>query len=106
MGYDLANATSFEPYWKLIVANKAILPLLWRKYPNHKYLLPAYFHDPREEIGSNYDTDFANKHWVSKPLFGREGLGVFYSQNFTNSSTFDEFVRTTEENFGRDKMTN
>jgi glutathionylspermidine synthase len=25
-----------------------------------------------------------NKKWVSKPLFGREGLGVFMSTNFSN----------------------
>ena len=54
LGYDLRDTKSFEPYWKLIMANKAILPLLWHKYPNHKYLLPAFFHDPREEYGSSY----------------------------------------------------
>ena len=79
LGHDLGDTISFEPYWKLIMANKAILPLLWNKYPNHKYLLPAYFHDPREELGTEYDKAFADKHWVSKPLFGREGLGIFYS---------------------------
>ena len=39
-------------------------------------------------------------------MFGREGLGVFYSQNYTNSSTFDNFVRTTEDNFGKDFRSN
>jgi len=34
---------------------------------------------------------------VSKPLFGREGIGVFLSDNFTS---FDEFVKVTEDNFG------
>ena len=106
LGDDLGDVKSFEPYWKLIIGNKAILPLLWNKYPNHKYLLPAYFQDPREEIGSDYVNAFAGRHWVSKPMFGREGLGVFYSQNYTNSSTFDNFVRTTEDNFGKDFRTN
>jgi glutathionylspermidine synthase len=27
--YDLAEIRSFEPWWKLIAANKAMLPLLW-----------------------------------------------------------------------------
>jgi glutathionylspermidine synthase len=43
LGYDLGDTRSFEPFWKLILGNKAILPLLWNKYPNHKYLLPAFF---------------------------------------------------------------
>lgn len=29
LGHDLSDLKSFEPFWKLIVANKAILPLLW-----------------------------------------------------------------------------
>jgi glutathionylspermidine synthase len=106
LGYDLGDTMSFEPFWKLIMANKAVLPLLWKKYPNHKYLLPAFFHDPRGEFGSDYKDAFADRHWVSKPLFGREGLGVFYSQNYTNSTSFDKFVSTTEDNFGKDKVTN
>ena len=93
MGHDLGDTITIEPWWKLIIANKAILPYLWKKYPNHKYLLPAYFEDPRSEFEPGvYDQAFKEKHWVSKPLFGREGLGVFYSQNYTNSSTFDAFV--------------
>lgn len=40
--YDLARHKIKEPWWKLIMANKIILPLLWQMYPNHKYLLPAY----------------------------------------------------------------
>lgn len=43
------------------------------------------------------------KSWVSKPLFGREGLGVMVSSNF---SSFDQFAYVTEENFGRNKTTN
>ena len=47
------------------------------------------------------------KNWVSKPIFGREGLGVFFSSNFTKKRApekyqegFDAFVYTTETNFG------
>ena len=36
-------------------------------------------------------------------MFGREGLGVFLSNNFTSH---EEFVRTTESNFGFDNQTN
>ena len=45
--YDLAEIRSFEPWWKLILGNKALLPMLWSEYPNHPNLLPAFFDDPR-----------------------------------------------------------
>ena len=92
--YDWKNLQSFEPFWKLILGNKALLPLLWSMYPNHKNLLPAYYDDPKTEAGA----DFAKtKKWVSKPIFGREGMGVFFSSNF---SSYEEFVHRTENNFG------
>lgn len=34
---------SLEPWWKLVVSSKAMLPLLYDKYPNNPYLLPSYF---------------------------------------------------------------
>lgn len=79
LGHDLADVESFEPFWKIILGNKAILPLLWQMYPNHPNLLPAYFENPKELFGSSFDRAFDGAHWVSKPLFGREGMGVFYS---------------------------
>ena len=30
--YDLSELVSIEPWWKLITANKAVLPLLWDMY--------------------------------------------------------------------------
>jgi len=41
--YDLADIRSFEPWWKLILGNKALLPLLWSMYPGHENLLPSYY---------------------------------------------------------------
>jgi glutathionylspermidine synthase len=43
--YDLENIRSFEPWWKLILGNKALLPLLWNMFPGHKNLLPAFYDD-------------------------------------------------------------
>ena len=100
--YDFRKLRSFEPFWKLILGNKAILPLLWSMYPNHPNLLPAYFDDPSNVQDWTLE-HVLNTEWVSKPLFGREGLGVFESKNF---STFSEFVNTTEYNFGLDNITN
>jgi glutathionylspermidine synthase len=54
-----------EPAWKMLLANKAILPVLWKLYPNHRNLLPAYF-EPQK-----FATDF-----VKKPLLSREGANV------------------------------
>lgn len=48
--YDFEKLRSFEPFWKLVMANKAMLPLLWSMYPNHPNLLPAYFDDPLSEL--------------------------------------------------------
>lgn len=58
-----------EPAWKAILSNKAILPLLWQRHPNHPNLLEAYFEDDpaRSSLGSDY---------ARKPYFSREGANV------------------------------
>ena len=53
-----------EPAWKMILSNKAILPLLWKLFPGHPYLLPAFF---EESILTNY---------AKKPLLSREGANI------------------------------
>lgn len=53
-----------EPYWKMILSNKAILPILWELFPGNKYLLAA---DTKPLTGMDY---------VSKPIFSREGANV------------------------------
>lgn len=60
-------------------------------YPNHKNLLPAYYDNDA------FNPNDQDKKWVSKPIFGREGMGVFFSSNFSN---FQDFVDVTENNFG------
>ncbi len=56
-----------EPAWKMIVANKAILAVLWEMYPNHPYLLPAFMDRRGFAAGSTV---------VAKPLLGREGANI------------------------------
>jgi len=46
--YDFQNLVLIEPPWKLILSNKAILPLLWEMFPNHPNLVPAYYDSPRK----------------------------------------------------------
>jgi len=71
-------------------------------FPNHPNLLPAYYDNPKTMINTtawNYIEINKNTKWVSKPIFGREGQGVFVSSNF---SSYSDFAKTTEQNFGVD----
>ena len=62
----LARSTRvLEPAWKMLLSNKAILPVLWEKFPGHPNLLAASF-----EPGK-FSTDF-----VKKPIYSREGANV------------------------------
>ncbi len=65
----LSDTLWLEPPWKMVLSNKGILPVLWKLYPNHPYLLAASFKPPS-----------ANADWVRKPLLGREGANVTLHQ--------------------------
>lgn len=54
-----------EPAWKMLLSNKAILPVLWEMFPGHPNLLEASFEPGR------FASDF-----VKKPLYSREGANV------------------------------
>lgn len=54
-----------EPAWKMLLANKALLALLWEMFPDHPNLLPASL-DPAAITGPV----------VAKPLLGREGASI------------------------------
>lgn len=67
-----AGVRWLEPAWKSIISNKALLPMLWEMFPNHPNLLPAYFAaDPHPELS----------HYVTKPLFSREGANIQIIEN-------------------------
>jgi len=70
-GAEIARAPTrwIEPPWKAILSNKGLLPLLWRMFPRHPNLLPAYFEDDPD--AASLGTSF-----VRKPLFSREGANV------------------------------
>jgi glutathionylspermidine synthase len=62
----LARTTGMiEPAWKMLLSNKAILPLLWEMFPGHPNLLAASFEEGR--IAADF---------VKKPLYSREGANV------------------------------
>lgn len=52
-----------EPPWKMLLSNKAILPILWELFPGHPNLLRAEF----EPFGDTF---------VVKPILSREGANV------------------------------
>jgi glutathionylspermidine synthase len=53
----------YEPPWKMLLSNKAILPLLWELFPGHPHLLRA----GSAPWGPSY---------VRKPCLGREGANI------------------------------
>lgn len=68
-GRELPRAATVwvEPPWKMIMANKAILPLLWEMFPGHPNLLWAGWDRPQASVADTF---------VSKPIYGREGANV------------------------------
>ncbi len=56
-----------EPLWKLVLASKGILVWLWRLFPGHPNLLPAWFCD---------DPAAPTDDCVIKPLFSIKGCNV------------------------------
>ena len=54
-----------EPAWKMLLANKALLVVLWELYPDHPNLLPAYYE--AAPLGARY---------AKKPKLAREGANV------------------------------
>lgn len=72
-----ARTQWFEPPWKMLLSNKAILPLLWERNYGHPNLLPAYF---EEADGC-----------VRKPLLGREGANISLSGQLMNGSHYEPY---------------
>lgn len=60
-----ADCHFVEPPWKLMLASKGMLAVLWELFPDHPAMVPA-FHTP----------DQAGREFVAKPQFGREGQNV------------------------------
>lgn len=57
----------FEPLWTVIPGNKAILPVLWSLFPNHRYLLDTDF---------VVNDDLAKTGYAVKPISGRCGNNI------------------------------
>lgn len=57
----------FEPLWTVIPGNKAILPVLWSLFPNHRYLLDTDF---------VVNEELAKTGYAVKPISGRCGNNI------------------------------
>ncbi len=69
---DKQKAYWIEPSWKMILSNKAILPILWQLNPGHDNLLPTYFEAEKYQLGLDY---------VKKPILSREGANIQIVKN-------------------------
>jgi len=68
-----------EPPWKAILSNKALLPLLWKLFPDHPNLLPASWSPLPGRC-------------VKKPVLGREGANIIiYEDGRPLESTGGEY---------------
>lgn len=72
-----------EPVWRKMLMSKAILPLLWKLYPDHPFLLESRYERPESLLN-----------WVRKPFYGREGENVtlFGVQSVTGPNGMGSFV--------------
>ena len=55
-----------EPIWKAGLSNKAILAILWEKFPKHPNLLESHFSLDK----------MSTKNFVKKPILSREGCNI------------------------------
>lgn len=67
---EQSSIVLIEPAWKMILSNKAILPILWELNPHHPNLLEASF-----------DPQHFRDNFVSKPFLSREGSNIRVHRN-------------------------
>lgn len=71
---DGQDIVFIEPLWKSVLSNKALLPLLWKLFPDHPNLLPAFYEDELKHADCPQGV-------VKKPLFSREGANISLIRN-------------------------
>lgn len=82
-----AQVNWLEPLWKSILSNKALLPMLWKMFPNHPNLLASYF---EEDLAQASESKL-----IKKPIFSREGANISILQH-------GETVLDTEGPYGEE----
>ncbi len=93
-GQNMALTTTrwIEPPWKTLLSSKAILPLLWEKYPNHPLLLPSFFEADGDKMMEG--------DWIKKPLFSREGSNVFHVRDGVEELAAGSHLSSFYEHYG------
>lgn len=76
-----------EPAWKLMLSNKAFLPLLWERFKHHPNLLPCC------TSVEAFRLDCGALPYVRKPVFSREGANVTFVEK-------DEVTLQTDGAYG------
>jgi len=66
---DLESLVNFEPFWKILLSNNAILPLLWSLFPGHPNLKPAFYDNPIDILGEDKFEKLNVKNWIALPLY-------------------------------------
>ena len=69
----MGKGIKIEPGWKMILSNKAILPIMWQLYPDSPYILPAYFDEKQLKL--------SNSSYIKKPILSREGANIEVIKN-------------------------
>lgn len=79
-GANVIESTTrwYEPPWKMLLSNKAVLPVLWKRYAEHPNLLPAYFESEASLEGFRHM-------YVKKPILGREGANIQLAGTFSDT---------------------
>ncbi|NVO02545.1 MAG: glutathionylspermidine synthase family protein [Bacteroidetes bacterium] len=75
-----------EPSWKMLLSNKAILPILWSLNKYDENLLASYFDDEKFMLENSY---------VKKPLLSREGANISIVKN-------GEVISETDGEYGEE----
>jgi len=67
---ETENMFWIEPPWRMVLSNKAILPIMYELFPDHPNILPCYYEKP-----------FSMKNYVRKPVLSREGSNIQIVKN-------------------------
>ncbi|GLR71924.1 glutathionylspermidine synthase family protein [Agaribacter marinus] len=87
------NIRWIEPPWKAILSNKALLPMLWKLFPNHPNLLPAFFEDELHLVPADMTL-------VKKPIFSREGANISFTNHLGEPIDGDESLLDSDGPYG------
>ncbi|CAJ1964213.1 unnamed protein product [Cylindrotheca closterium] len=88
------NLKWLEPPWKLVLSSKAMLAYLWEKHKGHPNLLPTYWNLNQVQKVRQTNTKDG---WVAKPRFGREGIGIMYSDDYNSWGEFATMITNTSQ---------